>query len=758
MDKEIAMKYSLLSILIASLFLSACGTDDENKTPNNIPKPDQPQSDANTKVLTLGSNNNVASLSNVVQATFSPQDAKNNPVITIRKAKDKNLVEPFNWAKTVLDIENGSDYEVTLSSSKPLSSPVDMELSVPIELSRSLNDQNALAAYIVTTIDDGSQLAFVPITSTYNPETQKLLVTLPNGSSHPDSENKFFNTTVKIGLAKAVKAESIIPITATARMVTLPKNGESVTEASSTFKLICPVNGVCTETSRYGPRKPGTVGAKDYHYGIDFRATSANSLIAAAEGTIIGIKKDKYNGSIALRIDGGKSTIVYRHMSEIDSNIKIVDEKNNISGHVAAGTILGKAGKAGVTFEHLHLEVNRSDALLVCKGTDAINRTCTTAITAQIDPFPTFVNSLELVNKPRQETSVIKGQKFNLELQAFDIKKNRINSEINNQYSESIKADKTKVIQPQGSLRSVNWSVNPSSAYKVESEAKLIPDSLLTYVTTNKDDPEKRNSATVTVNQEESATITASWDGLDNLKAEYKVNPAYIYDVSPKSAELGQVTKFSINGVGLSDTVSFSLPNCTNVTKLGGTDTRRDFSCTPTSIGKINGIVKGGAEDFSFTVTVSDNTEMQVELLNGSYYHRRVVSHPSEYGYQVYHAHLLNMKVSAPMYSVVYFTRGQILTLDCGGWKKTSYYLGEACIRTEGDPPTVNMSWKMLTGCGGEGCFPYLININISQFKDSTHSSSIVGNRSFNYITSPLKVIDFPEVKSERPLEYDSFF
>lgn len=757
MDKEIAMKYSLLSILIASLFLSACGTDDENKTPNNIPKPDQPQSDANTKVLTLGSNNNVASLSNVVQATFSPQDAKNNPVITIRKAKDKNLVEPFNWAKTVLDIENGSDYEVTLSSSKPLSSPVDMELSVPIELSRSLNDQNALAAYIVTTIDDDdSQKAFFPITSTYNPETQKLLVTLPNGSSHPDSENKFFNVTVKIGLAKAVKAESIIPITATARMLTLPAEGELVKEDSSTFKLICPVNGVCTETSRYGPRKRGTVGAGDNHYGIDFRAKSANSLIAVSAGTIIGI--NKADGSIALRVDGGKSTIVYRHMSEIDSNIKIIDKKNNISGQVAAGTILGKAGKVGVTFEHLHLEVVRSDALLVCEGTSAINRTCSTKITATIDPFPTFVNSLKLVNEPRQGNSVIKGQKFNLELQAFDIKNNRINSEINNQYSESIKADKTKVIQPQGSLRSVNWAVNPSSAYKVESDAKLIPDSLLTYVTTNKDDPKKRSSATVTVNQEESATISASWDGLDNLKAEYKVNPAYIYDVSPKSAELGQVTKFSINGVGLSDTVSFSLTNCTNVTKLGGTDTRRDFSCIPTSIGKINGIVKGGAEDLGFTVTVSDNTEMQLELLNGSYYHRRVVSHPSEYGYQVYHAHLLNMKVSAPMYSVVYFTSGQILTLDCGGWKKTSYYLGEACIRTEGDPPTVNMSWKMLTGCGGEGCFPYLISINISQFKDSTHSSSIIGNKSFNYITSPLEVIEFPEVQSSNPLEYYSFF
>ncbi len=219
------MKYSLLSILVTSLFLSACGTIDKNNVLSGIPEPVQSQSEANntvlnerkitelildSTVLTLDSNNNVVSLSNVAQATFSPQDAKNNPVIIIKKVKDENLVESYNWAKQVLNIENGSDYEVTLSSSKLLSSTVDMWLSVPIELLRSLNDKNALAAYVVNAQhDDLVHQGFEPIISTYNPETQKLLVTLPKRSLKPDYKNKsFFNVIIKIGLATAIKIES----------------------------------------------------------------------------------------------------------------------------------------------------------------------------------------------------------------------------------------------------------------------------------------------------------------------------------------------------------------------------------------------------------------------------------------------------------------------------------------------------------------------------------------------------------------------
>ncbi|WP_336938275.1 M23 family metallopeptidase [Acinetobacter modestus] len=515
LGKGIAMKYSLLSILVGSLLLAGCGGgDDQKNPPNDTLKPVQPQPDANTAVITLGSNNNVVSLNNVAQATFSTEDAKNNPVISIQKAQDKDLVEPFNWAKQVLDIENGSDYEVTLTSSKPLGSTVDMELAVPAELVHALNDQNALAAYIVVNgDDDDSEQDFFPITSTYNPETQKLLVTLPDWALQADDSDKPVNVTMKIGLAKAITDEPATPLTAMARMLTLPTEGESVKETQNTFKLVCPVqNGICTETSRFGKREPRGEGAGPLHKGVDFRATSANSLIAATAGTVIRI--NKADGSIALRIDGGKSTLIYRHMSEIDPNIKVMDPKNNISGDIAAGTLLGKAGKVGVKSEHLHLELINQYGIAVCKGPDDQHITCNAKISAPIDPFPYFVNSVKLVKKSPQNTSITTGQKFNLELQGFDKNNNRITSEINNMESPT---------SPKGTLRTVTWALEPAtSAYTLKPDETDINGKALTPKSDSVA-PTKRSSATVTVNQEEPATITAYWDGLENLKAEYSI-------------------------------------------------------------------------------------------------------------------------------------------------------------------------------------------------------------------------------------------
>ena len=564
------MKYSILSVLVGSLLLAGCGGgSDKKNTQSDTPTPVQPQPDANTAVLTLGSNNNIVSLSNVAQATFSTEDAKNNPVITIQKAQDKDLVEPFNWAKQVLDIENGSDYELTLTSSKPLGSTVDMELSVPAELIHALNDQNALAAYIVTTVDeDDSEQGFVPVISTYNPETQKLLVTLPDWALQADDSDKPVNVTMKIGLAKAITDEPATPLTAMARMLTLPTEGESVKETQDTFKLICPVQNavsgqknICAETSRFGERNKGTIGKANFHYGLDFEAkidkTHGYPLIAASAGTVIGI--NIADNSIAMRVDvnGKESTFVYRHLSEIDNNIKVIDEKNHISGKVTAGTLLGKAGNKNDTPVpvHLHLElINYS--LPVCIGDKLKDKTCQTGdhtdtkqgnekkIKMYNDPFPHFVDSIKLVKTSPKDSAITTGQKFNLELQGFDINGNRITTEIDNKLkvsSASVDTDGTPMldpekklggikIQPQGTLRSVNWSVNPASAYKVESDAKLgyqeklVPSEPKSLVSLKGDDLKKRSSATVTVNQEEPATITAYWDGLENLKATYVFN------------------------------------------------------------------------------------------------------------------------------------------------------------------------------------------------------------------------------------------
>ena len=107
------MMYSILSVLVGSLLLVGCGGgDDKKNTQGDTSKPVQPQSDANTAVLTLGSNNNVVSLSNVAQATFSTEDAKNNPTITLSKIKIPEALTIMSDEADSYDIQKISSDEI----------------------------------------------------------------------------------------------------------------------------------------------------------------------------------------------------------------------------------------------------------------------------------------------------------------------------------------------------------------------------------------------------------------------------------------------------------------------------------------------------------------------------------------------------------------------------------------------------------------------------------------------------------------------
>lgn len=522
------MNNIIFLILIGCLSLlygcgGSSGSENSSSPPNN-------PSDLISS--TLSDKNNTIRLNNVAEARFAETDAKNNPLITIQKIQDKNLVEPFEWAKKVLNIEKGSDYEVLISSSKPLVSAIDLELAVPLNLIQSLNDRNALAAYILVNIDDDVTTDFLPLSSIYNSDTQKLFVTLPNWALQADNDETPISVTVKLGLAQAIKDEPIEPLAAVARVI-LPNNGESTTETTSNPKLICPVNGVgCIETSRFGKRKPGNIGKAKEHFGIDFRANSTNSLIAPAEGTIIAI--NKFDGSVALRINNGASTIVYRHMSDIDETLKLESK-------VAAKKILGKAGNIGVGSEHLHLELVHNDALSVCEEKKFTNRTCTTKISAPVDPFPYFVNSIKIAKISPNSSTVSRDQIVNLELQGFDVEGNKITTEIDNHYNEygavdkktgepiiDPKTKKQKInIDPQGTLRYSIWGLEPQTPdYSIDPAVKLKSDSELGFVTESKEDSKKLNLANLTVKQESPVTpltITAYWNGLENLKATYSI-------------------------------------------------------------------------------------------------------------------------------------------------------------------------------------------------------------------------------------------
>lgn len=78
--------------------------------------------------------------------------------------------------------------------------------------------------------------------------------------------------------------------------------------------------------------------------------------------------------------------------------------------------------------------------------------------------------------------------------------------------------------------------------------------------------------------------------------------------VSPATATLNQLTTFTVSGTNLTNGMLFNLEGCSVISELpGGTDTSRQFSCTPIASGPMAGVIKdqpGGTSLYIFHVAV----------------------------------------------------------------------------------------------------------------------------------------------------------
>lgn len=112
--------------------------------------------------------------------------------------------------------------------------------------------------------------------------------------------------------------------------------------------IVVPIEGNYQLSARYGQR--GGIWATGWHTGLDFRAQSGATVLAAANGTIISAG---WGGSYGYRIEidhGNGYVTSYNHLSKIELT----------SGDVSAGQVIGKSGSTGnTTGPHLHFEVTK---------------------------------------------------------------------------------------------------------------------------------------------------------------------------------------------------------------------------------------------------------------------------------------------------------------------------------------------------------------------------------------------------------------
>ncbi len=113
-------------------------------------------------------------------------------------------------------------------------------------------------------------------------------------------------------------------------------------------ELKWPVPSSSRITSKFGWRT--LFGKQDYHAGLDIGAGKGSSIVAAADGEVLLVKKSSYGYGWHLAINhGGGYTTLYAHTSRID--VAEGDE-------VKRGQVIAAVGSTGnSTGNHLHFEV-----------------------------------------------------------------------------------------------------------------------------------------------------------------------------------------------------------------------------------------------------------------------------------------------------------------------------------------------------------------------------------------------------------------
>jgi murein DD-endopeptidase MepM/ murein hydrolase activator NlpD len=102
-------------------------------------------------------------------------------------------------------------------------------------------------------------------------------------------------------------------------------------------------------SSVFGQRLHPIWGVTQLHSGQDLAAPGGTAILAAAAGTVVGVRQQVAYGNAVVIDHGGRTATVYAHLGRVDVAV---------GASVAAGGVIGTVGSTGfATGPHLHYEV-----------------------------------------------------------------------------------------------------------------------------------------------------------------------------------------------------------------------------------------------------------------------------------------------------------------------------------------------------------------------------------------------------------------
>jgi len=219
---------------------------------------------------------------------------------------------------------------------------IQASLSVPSDFAAAVPSGHKIEVFAILEVQNGGPTVSMTLfdliaDSVYDSAKQMISFELP-GNAFVETSQGDFVATITL---------SPTPGVSTSRRLERQLQGSGECKAAS---LRCPVAGGCSVTSSFNPaRMHPTKNRIEPHKGVDYRAPTGTSIIAAAGGKIetTGVFNGWGNTVIIRHTDG--SATLYAHLSKIDATV---------GRDVTVGEQIGLAGDTGgvSTGSHLHFE------------------------------------------------------------------------------------------------------------------------------------------------------------------------------------------------------------------------------------------------------------------------------------------------------------------------------------------------------------------------------------------------------------------
>lgn len=501
------MKKIIFSTMIAfALVLSGCGDDDSDSDGDDggviVDNPTPTQPNENSIRLAMNANNRSLTLPNIAKVEVSPEYAATRPIITIEKTKSAVSDELFKSSMDVLGLQEAVDYEVLVTSDKPLNAEFDLVLNIPDSLMSKVDDDSYPLIYYEVPDDEFGRGMYMTIDGAQIDTAAKTVTVKVPLDAIGNSDVKF-----KLALATVINASdgppAPAPAVATAvateddlKLVELQNEGPEQTSKQN-YHIDCPLSR-CIEDSRRGSRE-GKGNKMGMHRGIDLRtvADTNEKRVAAVFGGRVTIVNPR-EGAVYVQStapDGQKIELRYLHMN-IDSAIS-EGYKNRTADKpflIDKGTILGIGSNVAADKEHLHLEG------YMYAATVSLDEATKKAI-ANVDLFPYLLHTVKIVNTSKKSRAFA-GEQLILALEGKSVNGREVSSEA-----------RPTPNYPRGKPRNVEWSTTNSDVSDiVPFEDKVINGKV------------KLPKATLTIKKMRPAEIRANWEGegVETLVAPYR--------------------------------------------------------------------------------------------------------------------------------------------------------------------------------------------------------------------------------------------